>query len=142
MPYHLTLTSSGKLRAGLHGQVALTPWLARLLRLVQDALPEELVLEKPRRTALQSLLDSPDVNIHPVAEIEIRQALDQVAQLTAPLMPPTDFELIAYGRRGGSPGSGPECRLHHAGRRPDPLHPRHTLSPANRRLYLQAGLHS
>jgi len=58
--------------------------------------PAELVIDANARSRLEYNLNNPHCLIHPVARTEIQQALNEQALLCAPIMPPTDFELVAH----------------------------------------------
>lgn len=60
-----------------------------------DSTPPALAIEKSLRSIMQSSLQWPIV-MDPEARASIEKAVAEAEKLVAPIMPPTDFELVAY----------------------------------------------
>lgn len=67
----------------------------RLTR-INNCHPLTLTTDRETRQLLQDVLDVGVYTIEPAAERAIRSALDEIATVSSPIMPVTDFELVAY----------------------------------------------
>jgi hypothetical protein len=99
-PWNVWLAPDGKLRIYLSLRYQIKRKLSRedvqRLSRVHDCHPLALTTETETRSLLRELADSGAYTIQPEAAAAIRSALEDVARISAPIMPVTDFERVAY----------------------------------------------
>lgn len=93
MEYDLWISARGELRS----DPETAPFNAQMdLRLVAGQSPMALTAMVDDRDRLVRLYNNRQVLIEPSAKASIREALDASKTIPPPIMPPTDYELVAY----------------------------------------------
>lgn len=99
-PFNVWLGKHGKLVTNLSMRQRLKRKMTRdqILRLarIQDCHPLTLTTERETRKLLYELVNDGVYVIEPKAHDAIKHALADVEKISAPIMPPTEFELVAY----------------------------------------------
>lgn len=99
-PWNVWLADDGTLRIYLslrfQMQRKLKPEEIQRLQSVAKCHPLALTVDVETRTLLKELIECGAYTIEPKAVEAIRKALDEVACVSAPIMPVTDFERVAY----------------------------------------------
>lgn len=97
-PWNIYLAKDGTLRTYLSTRKSLKlgdEEVAKLAR-INRCHPLTLTTEKEQRVLMKSLVDAGHYTIEPAALVAIDSALREVASLACPILPVTDFELVAY----------------------------------------------
>lgn len=98
--WNIWLGDDGKLTTYLSTRVKLKRKLGNdeILQLhrIKDCHPLALTPERETRKLMQHLIECGFYSIQPEAQAAIEDALVQVNKLACPIMPPTEFELVAY----------------------------------------------